>query len=80
MLEFHNAGIKKDETSRVKIEYGPKKYPGLSIESKRDKSTDRKIEVMVGPRLYSISVSATRNEKLLDRPEVAAFFDSFKLE
>ena len=79
MLESFTSVLQNDEISRKSIEHGPKKYPGLEFENRNEKQKWHSIVVIAGPRLYSISVTAARNEKLLERPEVAAFFDSFVL-
>lgn len=79
MLYFHNFGFMKNETSRKSIEHGTKKYPGLVIESRGEKVTTKRIEVVAVRRIYSISVSS-RNEKLLARPEAATFLESLKIE
>lgn len=68
------------ESTRTPIEHGPQKYPGVEITRKRESKWDRHVVVVAGRRLHHISVSASRNEKLLDRPEVKAFFDSFEIK
>jgi hypothetical protein len=78
LLSAYVFAFQADEVSRKKIEYGPRKYPGLDIVSQRDGRFDRKLVVMADRRMYHIGVSSTKEEWLKD-PAVQAFFDSFSL-
>jgi len=80
LLEASVFAFKKDETSRKEISFGKKKYPGLDITSRSAKLLfSRKIVVLVGTRLYTVSV-ASKDEQALKAPEGKAFFESFVLD
>jgi hypothetical protein len=69
---------KKDETSRKDVEYGPRKYPGFAITTRRGKWWGRRLAVLAGRRFYDLSVTAT-SQALLRDGDVEVFFDSFHL-
>lgn len=64
------------ELSRKQIEHGPNKYPGLDMTAKSgDDGVLRRINVMVGRRVYSVQVSSLK--KRLADDDVVKFFESF---
>ena len=71
--------FQKTEISRKEFEHGSEKHPGLDVLRPQGKNVSRALVVVVGQRIYSVSVSAP-NEELLTGPEVMAFFNSFTID
>jgi|SRR5262245_1155457 len=71
--------FQKDEVSRTPIEHGPRRHPGFDIVSRRDGKVTRKLVVVAGSRVFTVSVT-TSKEELLEALEVKRFFESFAIE
>jgi hypothetical protein len=79
LLAASVTAFQKDEVSRTPIEHGPRRHPGFDIVSRRDGKVTRKVVVVAGSRVFTVSVT-TSKEELLEDLEVKAFFQSFAVE
>ena len=78
MLENSLLGFKKHESSRKEVTRGPKKHPGLEVRKQTLGTNHRQLAVMARPVMYDVSATS-KEEKLIDLPEVDAFFNSFSI-
>ena len=76
LLASHNTSGDEVELTRQEIKHGPNKHPGLDVTEKSDGSFRRRVNVMVGRRIYSVQVISLKQERLAD-DDVVKFFESF---
>jgi hypothetical protein len=77
-LEAALLGLKKSELSGKKLMHGPKNYPGLEVRKRTVGTSSRRMAILAGRIMYDVSATS-KEEKLLDLPEVDAFFKSFAI-
>ncbi|MBC7819653.1 MAG: hypothetical protein IAG10_22455 [Planctomycetaceae bacterium] len=79
MLASHGTTGDEVELTRKEIEHGPNKHLGFDVTAKDDGSFLRRVNVMVGRRIYSVNVVSLKQERL-NAEDVAKFFESFAIK
>jgi hypothetical protein len=79
MLASHGASGDEIELNRQQIEHGPNKLLGFDVTAKHDGGFVRRINVMVGRRIYSVNVVSLKQERL-NAEDVTKFFESFAVQ
>lgn len=79
LLASHLTSGDEVELTRKEIEHGPNKHPGLDVTSKEADSFLRRVNVMVGRRIYSVQVISLMQERLA-AADVLRFFESFAIK
>ncbi len=75
-LPRHLGGGNVVELSRRQIEHGPNKDLGFEVTAKDENLFVRRVNVLVGRRVYSVEVLSIRQERL-NAEDVEEFFESF---
>ena len=78
LLAGHGTSGSEVELTRKEIEHGPNKHLGLDLTSKDDGGFYRRVNVMVGRRIYSVKFSSRKQEGLT-AADVLKFFESFAI-
>lgn len=79
LLASHGTSGDEVELTRKDIEHGPNKHPGLDVTSKDDGGFLRRVNIMVGRRIYSVQVTSLKQERLT-ADDVLKFFESFAIK
>jgi len=79
MLASHGTTGDEVELTRKEIEHGPNKHLGFDVTAKDAGSFLRRVNVMVGRRIYSVTVGSLTQERL-NAEDVAKFFESFQVK
>ena len=79
LLAGHGTSGSEVELTRKEIEHGPNKHLGLDRTSKDDGGFYRRVNVMVGRRIYSVKFSSAKQERL-NADDVLKFFESFAIK
>lgn len=79
LLASHLTSGDEVELTHKDIEHGPNKHPGLDVTAKDDGGFLRRLNVMVGRRIYSVQVTSLKQERLT-ADDVLKFFESFAIK
>ncbi|MDA1252451.1 MAG: hypothetical protein O2820_24890 [Planctomycetota bacterium] len=77
-LPHHLGGGNVVELTRKQIEQEPNKYLGFEITARDENLFIRRVNVLVGRRIYTVEVNSLRQERL-NADDVAKFFESFAI-
>lgn len=78
MLVGHRTSGGEIELTRQQIEHGPNRLLGFDVMSKYDGGFRRRVNILVGTRIYTVEVHSLKPERL-NAEDVTNFFESFAI-